>query len=109
MKQCDKSRSCGKESRGVKTCFFWLSITERADRGFAVLVAGGNWGRFVCLSLLFAFVLSIAVLYCCFCLFAFVSLIVVCMCCTALCCCCFVGWESALKEVEDAWRCCKLS
>ena len=31
------------------------------------------------------------------------------MCCTALCCCCFVWWESALKEVEDAWRCCKLS
>ena len=31
------------------------------------------------------------------------------MCCTASCCCCFVGWESALKEVEDAWRCCKLS
>ena len=24
------------------------------------------------------------------------------VCCTALCCCCFVGWESALKEVEDA-------
>ena len=32
----------------------------------------------------------------------------VCVCCTALCCCCFVGWESALKEAEDALKLCAL-
>ena len=77
---------------------------------FAVLVAGGmllNWGALcllefvVCLSAWVCWVRRSWYVFYCFVLLI-VLLIVVCMCCTALCSCCFVGWESALKEVEDA-------